>query len=164
MSQSHKSDGVEKDMPTSSGRRPFPLCVDCGAPVSSSKVTRCRRCAGAQQRGVVRHEYRRQPNPVRIEGGVAYLQMTDRWGEPTSEAKVDVADLERIARWRWSLSGGSVRASETIDGRMRQHYLHRAVLQLGDDDRRRVRHVNGDRCDNRRQNLMVVHRDDVTGS
>jgi hypothetical protein len=148
-------------MPMSGGRRPFPLCVDCGAPVSSPKVARCRRCAGAQQRGVVRQEYRRQPNAVRVEDGVAYLQMTDRWGEPTMEAMVDAVDLERVARWRWSISGGSVRASETVGGRMRQHYLHRTVLQLGEDDRRRVRHLNGDRCDNRRANLVVVLRDDT---
>ena len=98
---------------------------------------------------------------VRVLGDIAHLQMTDRWGDPTSEAIVDSADLEQVARWRWSLSGGTVRASERIEGRMRQHYLHRVVLQLGDDDRRRVRQVNGDRCDNRRSNLVIVLRDEV---
>ena len=142
-----------------SGRRPFPLCADCGAPVSSPKVTRCRRCAGARQRGVARIENRRQPNAVRIEGDVAYIEMTDRWGEPTTQALVDAADLDVISRWRWSLSGGSVRASESVGGKIRQYYLHRVVLQLTDDDRRRVRHVNGDRRDNRRSNLLIVHQD-----
>lgn len=98
---------------------------------------------------------------MRIDGDVAYLQMTDRWGEPTTEAMIDVAELERIQRWRWSLSGGSVRASESVAGRMRQHYLHRTVLAMADDDRRRVRHVNGNRCDNRRGNLVVVQRDEA---
>jgi hypothetical protein len=141
------------------GRRPYPLCADCGAPVSSPKVTRCRRCAGARQRGIARVENRRRPNEVRIDGDVAYIEMTDRWGQPTTQAIVDAADVGVINRWRWSLSGGSVRASESVEGRIRQYYLHRVVLQLTDADRRRVRHINGDRRDNRRSNLLIVQQE-----
>jgi hypothetical protein len=137
-------------------RAAIPVCVDCGSPVSAAPVKRCRTCAAAYQRNRARPDVERTPNPVRIEGAVARLGMTNRDGEVIAEAIVDVTDLERVQARRWCLSSGWARSSETRQGKVRQVFLHRYLLGLDTGHPARVVHLNGDRLDNRRENLRTL--------
>lgn len=134
----------------------IPLCVDCGKPVSAAPVQRCRACAAIYQRSRQRPDVERTPNPVRMDAGVAYVGMTNRDGEVIAEAQVDVDDLPRVATRRWCLSSGWARSSETRQGKVRQVFLHRFLLDLDTGNPGRVIHLNGDRLDNRRENLRTL--------
>jgi hypothetical protein len=68
-------------------------------------------------------------------------------------AKVDVDDYDNIMKFApiWRLTtNGYARATKQIDGKYKMFYMHAFVF--GD----RARHINGDRLDNRRQNLVAV--------
>jgi len=137
-------------------RAPMPVCIDCGKPVSAAPVKRCRSCAAVFQRNRSRPAVERTPNDVRIVGDVAYLGMTNRDGDIIAEAVIDVADLEKVSSRRWCLSSGWARSSETSQGRVRQVFLHRFLLDLATGNPVRVIHLNGDRLDNRRENLRAL--------
>lgn len=77
--------------------------------------------------------------------------------------QIDEADADLIAPYRWfayAVAGSKyatyVMTEERLNGRSRRVYLHR--LLTGAPKGRDVDHVNGDGCDNRRQNLRVVTR------
>ena len=70
-------------------------------------------------------------------------------------ALVDPEDYDRVMRHRWHLSGMSPRmryAETEIDGR--KVVMHRLILGTPPD--RVVRHLNGVRLDNRRENLCTL--------
>lgn len=101
------------------------------------------------------------PNRHRVEGGIAYIELTDRQGRPRAEAMVSPDDLARVlARGRWCLHQGPRRPTPYAavqwreDGRGRLLRLHRFLLDppegmMGD-------HINGDGLDNRRENLRIA--------
>ena len=124
--------------------------------MSAAPVKRCRSCAAAYQRSRTRPDIERTPNPVRIEGAVARLGMTNRDGEVIAEAVIDASDLDLVKERRWCLSSGWARSSETRQGRVRQVFLHRFLLGLDTGHPARVVHLNGDRLDNRRENLRTL--------
>lgn len=95
-------------------------------------------------------------NDVRIEGDVAYLQITDRHGNLKCEALVDAADVPMLksldARWGLSTKARGRRAIHArINGRLVM--LHRFLIG---SDPPMVDHINGDPLDNRRSNLRVA--------
>lgn len=69
------------------------------------------------------------------------------------DAKVDPEDYQMVIDhapvWRVT-TNGYARATKKVDGKFKMLYMH--TLVFGD----RARHVNGDRLDNRRQNLVAV--------
>jgi hypothetical protein len=137
-------------------RAAVPVCIDCGKPVSAAPVKRCRVCAAVYQRTRTRPEVERTANAVRIVGDAAYLGLTNRDGEVIAEAVIDVADLGRVSARRWCLSSGWARSSETKQGKVRQVFLHRFLLDLDTGNPARVIHLNGNRLDNRRENLRTL--------
>lgn len=84
------------------------------------------------------------------------IPLRDRKGEVRAVATIDVED-SALADLRWKLDpNGYASRSVRVDGRMRTVRLHREVLGLVHGDGLQADHVNGDRLDNRRQNLRVA--------
>jgi hypothetical protein len=68
-------------------------------------------------------------------------------------ALVDDADADLALKYRWNLNQGYARSC-AWNGR--NVSLHRLILGLGDEVNRHADHINGDRLDNRRENLRSV--------
>ena len=83
------------------------------------------------------------------------LPLERRNGQVVGHTLVDANDATLLGQWTWRLSsdGYAVR-SETRDGNKRTIYLHREVMQAPRGAI--VDHVDGDRLDNRRQNLRIA--------
>lgn len=64
-------------------------------------------------------------------------------------------DAPSLQQHRWHLTSNGY-AKRHPGGRGNYELLHRALVGLGHGDRRQVDHINGDRLDNRRENLRVV--------
>lgn len=70
-------------------------------------------------------------------------------------ALVSDADYDWLNQWRWLVVGpGYAGRFEGPKGAHRMVYMHRAVLDA--QPGQRVDHINGDRLDNRRENLRLV--------
>src|SRR5262245_48571385 len=71
-------------------------------------------------------------------------------------ALVDEADLPKVSRWKWHVDGGGYarRNTKGPDRRSRSIYMHRVIMDEppGLD----IDHINGNRLDNRRDNLLAV--------
>lgn len=68
-------------------------------------------------------------------------------------AKLDPEDYDKVMNFAnvWRLTtNGYARTTKQIDGKFKMFYMHSLVF--GD----RARHVNGDRLDNRKHNLVAV--------
>src|SRR6185436_19073658 len=80
---------------------------------------------------------------------------------PGMEALIDAADLSLAEGKRWNWSGGRADgsgASVVIPG---GGALARIIMGVADDPALLVSHVNGDRLDCRRENLLVRTRSEV---
>lgn len=78
------------------------------------------------------------------------------------EVTVDAEDYERIASHKWTVgySGGREQAVQPVAIRRDRERrttvtMHREILRLKPDDRRKVIHLNGDNLDNRKANLEI---------
>lgn len=110
-----------------------------------------------------------QPNAHRIEGDTAIIILTDRQGNRTGEAVIDVADLDKaLAAGRWhkqtvyptgrnpiSYAGCYVRkTSPHYTHRDQRLYLHRIVMDATTEQK--VDHEDGDGLNCRKSNLRVA--------
>ena len=88
--------------------------------------------------------------PIRIEGDVAYVQLTKGY-----EAVIDVADVLLVASWNWAaiVKRNAVYAvrTETSGSKAQAIYMHR--LLANDPDGLQVDHGDGNGLNNRRYNL-----------
>lgn len=88
--------------------------------------------------------------PVRIEGDIAYVPLTQGY-----TAIIDAADVPLADMWNWCahVQAGRVYAQRTDHSgpKKRKVYLHRAIM--GDPDGFDVDHRDGDGLNNRRSNL-----------
>jgi hypothetical protein len=69
------------------------------------------------------------------------------------DAKLDPEDYEKVIDFAkvWRLTtNGYARTTKNIDGQFKMFYMHSLIA--GD----RARHINGDRVDNRRKNLVTI--------
>lgn len=74
-------------------------------------------------------------------------------------AIVDDCDFEFLNKWHWSLSDkGYARRSFVVAGKEYMIYMHRLVLNVPDVDGLQGDHINGNRLDNRADNLRIVNR------
>lgn len=70
-------------------------------------------------------------------------------------ALVDDSDYATLAQWKWLYVGsGYAGRFVTAHGKKSLVYLHRYLLNPAPDQR--IDHINGDRLDNRRENLRLV--------
>jgi hypothetical protein len=69
-------------------------------------------------------------------------------------AVIDLDDLENVDGNWWHLSKtGYATRHETIEGKERLIYMHRLVM--GAQKGETVDHINGDKLDNRKENLRI---------
>lgn len=98
--------------------------------------------------------------PARLEGGVAYVQLTRGY-----EATIDAIDADIVSRLTWSVkidlrADGSFRSAYAITnvprlgGGYRTEYLHRILL----GGCQHVDHIDGNGLNNRRSNLRPASR------
>lgn len=95
----------------------------------------------------------KQPRPLRIESGAAYVPLSNGM-----EAIIDLDDVPWVSKWCWTvaLRKRSIYAYR-LDASTHPKkiiYLHRAILSAPAD--RQVDHINGDGLDNRRCNLRIA--------
>lgn|SRR5678815_518694 len=88
------------------------------------------------------------------------VPLRNRKGEIVAVALVSDEDYERVASLNWCL-GGAVHGTDRRYARRnfngKTTYMHRFVMALSRADKDvEVDHINGDRLDNRRENLRVV--------
>jgi hypothetical protein len=104
-----------------------------------------------------------RPNAVRVEGQIAYITVACKKRGFVGEAMVDVTDLERVRRLRWSLTwNGNTYYVQTAVGwnddeghkRTTTLTLHRLITRA--PSRMKVDHRNHEGLDNRRANLRIV--------
>ena len=89
----------------------------------------------------------------------ALIALRNRDDEIVAHAIVDDSDFEWLSQWRWHMAqNGYARRSIDRGGIQRTIGLHRQILGLEPGDSREGDHRNGDRLDNRRENLRVVTR------
>lgn len=92
----------------------------------------------------------RKVRPIRIEGDVAFVTLTQGL-----EATIDAADVHLVKDWNWHAQvhrTGHAYASRGImtDNGTRSIGMHRAIMSA---DGGEVDHINGNGLDNRRANL-----------
>jgi hypothetical protein len=70
-------------------------------------------------------------------------------------AIVDENDLKKIKKYKWHYDG--LYAERNIySGKSRKtERLHRFILGLGQGDKRQIDHINGNKLDNRKENLRI---------
>lgn len=68
---------------------------------------------------------------------------------------VDDEDFETLSAFTWSLDGAGGYAGRKIPGIKGTHRMHRQIMGLVNGDTGRVDHINGNKLDNRRENLRV---------
>lgn len=83
----------------------------------------------------------------------AHLPLRDRHGSVRAHAVVDAEDVEWLSRWRWGLH---VRGYVVRPLGRQSVLMHRELLGLEHGDGLEGDHRNGDRLDNRRENLRVA--------
>lgn len=80
----------------------------------------------------------------------AEIIITDRKDKYLCKAIIDREDAERVSSYRWTSNGKYIR----MFNKTSPIYLHRFILKYdGDLD---IDHINGDRLDNRKENLRII--------
>ena len=85
-----------------------------------------------------------------------HIQLSGRHSEG-KWTLVDAALYGWLSAMTWRLHSNGYAMHTFTDGeRTHAIYLHRLIAFGTEDDPREIHHINGDRLDNRRRNLMVV--------
>jgi hypothetical protein len=74
------------------------------------------------------------------------------------QAIVDDADFEWLNKYKWRLSNAGYADRNTFISGQASISMHRQILGLEYGDGKECDHINGDRLDNRRENLRIVTR------
>lgn len=104
-----------------------------------------------QRTGMIKAKTRFDANEIIIDGDVAYVVMTDNFGNDTGRAVIDTCDLERVVDCKWGLSHGYAVTGKGSD-RIR---MHRLITGASENDNF-VDHINGNKLDNRKENLRLA--------
>lgn len=86
---------------------------------------------------------------------IAVLPMNNSSGQTIRDIFVSDADWHRLALTSWSDTDGY--AAGSIDGKMMTMHRFLMAEQLRPDGKEIIDHINGNRCDNRRENLRVLN-------
>lgn len=67
---------------------------------------------------------------------------------------VDDDDYAFLTRWKWNEENGYARRQTTIGGKSRVIYMHRLIMGLAHGNSLRVDHIDMDKLNNQRSNLL----------
>lgn len=67
---------------------------------------------------------------------------------------VDDADFEIFSQWKWQLNGKYARRSWRENGKVKNMTMHRLIMNPSKD--MQIDHINGDKLDNRKENLRIT--------
>lgn len=70
-------------------------------------------------------------------------------------ALVDDKYFDKLSGIKWYLNNGYARSSSYVSGKTKNILMHRMIMEFPDSI---VDHINGDKLDNRRQNLRECNR------
>ena len=129
------------------------LCeCGCGQPAPIAKQTRSDRgfVKGQPQRFMRGHAnvQAREDAPLSPDDGSAYIPLTRG-----KFALVDKSDWEWLKEQRWSYTTDGYAAGRITTKDRSMSYMHRVIMDAPSD--KMVDHINGDKLDNRRQNLRL---------
>lgn len=79
---------------------------------------------------------------------IKYIKLTK-----SKETEVDEEDFEWLNQWKWLYHNGYATRSVWESGKYHHEYMHRYILKPPEGFY--TDHINGDKLDNRRQNLRV---------
>lgn len=79
---------------------------------------------------------------------ISFVALRD--GEVSS---IDASDLAFISQWQWRLDNGYAIRRETVNGKVSTIRMHREITNCPQGQC--VDHINGNRLDNRRENLRI---------
>ena len=86
------------------------------------------------------------------------IPLRDKTGAIVAHTLVDDDLPESLTKYRWRLNNSGYVMRDTTIKMERVHYiLHREVLGVPRGQKCHVDHINGDRLDNRRENLRVTN-------
>lgn len=86
-------------------------------------------------------------NPVDLYENYAIIWTTDKKGNKKDSFKVDLEDLDKVLKFRWSTSTDGYAKSKSFK-------MHRIILNAQNGEI--VDHINQDKTDNRKNNLRIV--------
>lgn len=94
------------------------------------------------------------PSPIRRVGDHAEVVLFDRKGDETACARIDHEDVALVSerRWHFLRVAGYAVTHDYENGRDTMVYMHKVICPSD----QQVDHINGDRLDNRRANLIPV--------
>lgn len=93
-----------------------------------------------------RHKYNKYD--LNGEYGIGYT-------EDGTEFYFDLEDYDKIKDYRWSKSNGYVVCYKVHNGKRYRVHLHRLIMDLDNEDKRMVDHINLKRNDDRKENLRI---------
>lgn len=99
--------------------------------------------------------------PVRVLDGVGgeavKVPLRARSGEVRAYALVDAEKADEVLAYRWHLNGGYARrTAPQVAGKRKAIFLHCQLLGVDGGGSIEVDHINGDKLDNRLENLRLV--------
>ena len=97
---------------------------------------------------------RYDPNELIYQDNYCEIVIYDYNSKPIAKAKVDIEDVEKVMKHKWSLEGRNKYVVTRV--KRKSIKLHRVIMDCPDD--MVVDHISHDRLDNRKCNLRICTR------
>tara|TARA_R110000868_G_scaffold362154_1_gene624213 strand:- start:195 stop:710 length:516 start_codon:yes stop_codon:yes gene_type:complete len=92
-----------------------------------------------------------RPSKILVKGNYAEITLCNKFGERVADALISLVDTKTCGFYRWCICNGYVVTA--IPNATNQIRLHRYILNAPTGSF--VDHINGDKLDNRRENIRV---------
>jgi hypothetical protein len=123
-------------------------CSVCGKEGKIIKGMCTRHYQQMRRYGYIPERTERTPNNITKVGDYAEVDLYSK-GKVVAKVKISQSDIEKVSKLKWSLDRSYARNAKT------KVLMHRYITDA--PDWKFVDHINGDRLDNRRENLRVVN-------
>lgn len=90
-------------------------------------------------------------NKIYLYDDFAVIILRNNKSKIVGKCKIDLEDLDKISKYKWCSGHGYAGTT----GMGKTTYMHRFLL-IKENDKRVVHHINGDRLDNRKDNLRIL--------